>query len=185
MIISILIPTLYERAQQFAILKAHLERQIRECSAHGLVEILVNVDNREKPTGRKRNELLQDAKGEYVVFVDDDDEVPDYYISELLEAAKGKADCMAINGTYTENGGVPIRWEIAIANPYEKIGNIIYRYPNHITPIKREKAIKFSFPDKTFGEDYDWATRVHNSGVLKTETKIEKPMYHYRYVTKK
>ena len=117
--------------------------------------------------------------------MDDDDWVPEYYISEILEGAKAKADCMAINGIYTENGGVPIKWEIAIANQYEKRGEIIYRYPNHITPIKREKVINFSFPSKTFGEDYEWATKIHNAGVLKTEVKINRPMYEYHYKTNK
>lgn len=183
--LSILIPTLFERAAKFATLKAHLENQIRECNAVDIVEILVNVDNREKTTGHKRNELLQEAKGEYVVFVDDDDWVPDYYIREILEAANEGRDCMAINGIYTENGGVPIRWEIAIGNPYAAAGGKFLRYPNHITPIRREKIINFKFPNRTLGEDYDWATRIHEAGVLKTQTVIQKEMYYYHFNSKK
>jgi glycosyltransferase involved in cell wall biosynthesis len=183
MILSILIPTLYERAEKFRKLKAHLEKQIE--NVRDKVEILVNVDNREKTTGQKRNELLQEAKGEYVVFVDDDDWVPDYYISEIMEAAKEGRDCMAINGIYTENGGVPIRWEIAIDNPYADVNGVYKRYPNHITPIKREKILQFKFPDRTLGEDYDWATRVHNSRVLRTQTVIDRPMYEYHYISNK
>ena len=49
--------------------------------------------------------------------------------------------------------------------------------------MKREIAIQVQFPDKYIQEDYEWATEIHNRGLIKTEHKIDKPMYHYKYKT--
>ncbi|SCM92825.1 Uncharacterized protein BWINRASL_01028 [Bacillus mycoides] len=37
------------------------------------VEILVLLENKKRTTGEKRNILVEQAKGEYVAFVDDDE----------------------------------------------------------------------------------------------------------------
>ena len=88
---------------------------------------------------------------------------------------------MAINGTMTTNGRNEERWFIAINNTYEKRNGIYYRYPNHITPIKRELAVKIKFPNKTLGEDFDYATALKKAKLLKTEEVIKLPIYHYQY----
>ncbi len=184
MILSILICSLWKRAGDFARLLNVLDQQLTN-----EVEILTDVDNGEVTTGVKRNRLLQKAKGKYVVFIDDDDLVPHYYIEEILKASKSDADCFAINGTITTDGKNERKWYISKDLPYKESlenGNKIYlRYPNHITTIKREIAQQFLFPDKVHGEDYDWATQLHKSGLIKTEFKIEKPMYYYLYKSSK
>jgi glycosyltransferase involved in cell wall biosynthesis len=181
MILSILIPTLTERVFYLDKLLKQLNKQIEFCNAKDNVEILINSDNREKTTGLKRNELLKIAKGEYVWFIDDDDELYPGAINAVLEAAKKKPDCMAINGTMTTNGRNEERWFIAINNSYEKRNGVYYRYPNHITPIKRELATKIKFPNKTLGEDFDYATALKKAKLLKTEEVIKLPIYHYQY----
>ena len=181
MILSILIPTLTERVFYLDKLLKQLNKQIEFCNAKDKVEILINSDNREKTTGLKRNELLKKAKGEYVWFIDDDDELYPGAINAVLEAAKKKPDCMAINGTMTTNGRNEERWFIAINNSYEKRNGVYYRYPNHITPIRRELATKIKFPNKTLGEDFDYATALKEAKLLKTEEAIKLPIYHYQY----
>lgn len=155
-----------------------LDNQITDYSVDK-IEILVYPDNGEKTTGYKRNELLERAKGKYVVFIDDDDIIPEYYIDEILQGALLDCDSMAINGTMVQNSKV-WTWDIKQGNPYDQIGNHFRRYPNHITPIKREHAIKIKFPDKRVGEDFEWATELRDSGLLKTEYIIERPMYIYK-----
>jgi len=49
-----------------------LRRQCIENSALD-VEVLTSVDNKEKSTGRKRQELLEAATGKYIIFIDDDE----------------------------------------------------------------------------------------------------------------
>lgn len=185
MILSILICTLEERKAQFDSLCADLLMQIKDGYYGNKVEVLYEVDNRELTTGAKRNKLLQRAAGEYCVFIDDDDEVPEYYIEEILKAAKFNCDCMAINGKMTTNGQNEKQWFISLGMPYKadwSTGSEIYlRYPNHITMIKTHIARQFKFADVTIGEDFDWATRIHKSGFLRTQALITKPMYHYRF----
>lgn len=189
-VLSILIPTTYDREEVLSRLLYTLNNQIFACRAVNMVEILIECDNKELPTGTKRNILLVKSKGRYVVSIDSDDEVPTYYIEEILKAAEYDSDCMGINGIMTTNGGDEKRWFIAKDNPYvasrDENGKEIYlRYQNHISPIKRSIAIQFKFPDVYQGEDYSWATAIHESGLIKTETKIEKPMYHYKFMTHK
>lgn len=164
--------------------------QIKNCMATDEVEVLTEIDNREIPTGTKRNILLQRAKGKYVVHVDSDDYIYPYYIREILKASESDCDCMSINGIYTENGLKETQWFISKDNGYcaSKDGNgkeIFLRYPNHITPIRSSIAKQFKFPDIYQGEDYNWATQIHNSRLIKTEVKIYKPLYHYKFKTNK
>jgi glycosyltransferase involved in cell wall biosynthesis len=153
------------------------------------VEILTAIDSGEWTTGRKRNWLLSQAVGDYVVFVDDDDEIPAYYVEELLKAHGSGADCFGINGIITTNGADEKQWFISKDYEYkaeQRDGREVYlRYPNHITPIKRKIALLAEFPDVSHGEDYEWATKIRKTGKIKTECTIERPMYHYKFVTHK
>ena len=81
--LSILICSLYERAGMLSGLLRELHKQIDECNAGEEVEVLTLIDNRERSTGSKRNELYGKAIESYSVSVDDDDKIPPYYISEL------------------------------------------------------------------------------------------------------
>lgn len=174
--LSILIPTLESRKFLLDRLLDNLKSQITDNSK---VEILICSDDGKLSTGHKRNELLKKAKGKYVVFIDDDDEIPDYYISEILEGAKSNCDSMAINGKMIQNKKV-WTWDIRQSNPYSQNGNHFLRYPNHITPILRKHAKKIKFPDKKIGEDFEWATNLKESGLLQTEYIIKRPMYIYK-----
>ncbi len=149
------------------------------------VEILTNIDNRQKSTGKKRQELLNLSQGEYVVFIDDDDSVPDYYISKLLTALESNPDCVSICGTMTTNGAKEIGWRLS--KDYENItitenGKPFYlRKTNHITAVKRNIATLVGFPDKSNAEDKYYSDGINQ--YLKTESIIKQPMYHYKYET--
>lgn len=179
MTLSILICSLQSRNTQLVQLLHHLNTQTQGKP----VEILTNVDNRQSTTGKKRQELLQRAQGKYVVFIDDDDHVPDYYVDEMLIACASDCDCVAINGVMTTNGAHETNWFISkdYQNKDVREGNkmVYYRRTNHITAVKREIALRAGFPDKSNAEDKHYSDRL----VLHTEFKIEKPMYFYRFST--
>lgn len=186
MILSILIPTLYKRAEILFILIDNIERQIKECNAVGLVEILPKLDGGEIPTGTKRNQLVLEAVGKYVVHVDDDDDLPGYYIRESLEALKMDPDALAINGYITHNGMALKRWFISKDLNYCAIRDAsgvetYHRYNNHLSATRRSIALQIKYPDIWIGEDYSYALALHNAGLIKTEVMIEKPMYHYKF----
>lgn len=179
MTLSILICSLSSRYH----LLVELLRTLNAQTEGKPVEILTNVDNRQKTTGQKRQELLQQSQGRYVVFIDDDDTVPDYYVDEMLKACASDCDCIAINGIMTTNGAHETKWFISkdYQNKDVREGNktVYYRRTNHITAVKREIALRAGFPDKSNAEDKHYSDRL----VLKTEFRIEKPMYVYRFST--
>lgn len=178
MILSILIPTIPSREQHLKHLMSLLEPQLTS-----EVEVLVNKDNKEKTTGKKRGELLEQSKGKYICFIDDDDEITTDYISTILEALKSEPDCVGFSGRYTINGVNEIKWRLS--SKYKdcddfSTGTLIYhRRANHLTPVKREYALLAGFPDKSNAEDKWYSERLNQ--YLKNEVYIEKELYHYKY----
>lgn len=150
------------------------------------VEIIVCSDEKKITTGEKRNRLLKIASGKYIIFIDDDDEVPNYYIEQLLIAYESNADCFAINGKMTTDGQKEIKWRLS--KDYDNITikengvDIYLRKTNHITAVKRELALLAPFPNKSNAEDKGYSDALNP--FLKTEYKIELPMYHYKFSTK-
>ena len=142
------------------------------------VEMLANSDNGIKSIGQKRNELLQAAKGDYVVFVDDDDMVSPFYTYGILEALKSNPDCCGIEGIITLRNIGPKKFihSVQYQDWYEK-DDIYYRCPNHLNPIKREIALDTMFINKSWQEDKDFSEAL--KGKLKTEVYIKGPIYFY------
>jgi glycosyltransferase involved in cell wall biosynthesis len=179
--LSILICSLESRSRLLESLKSHLQKQIGTRGEQ--VEIITYVDKRERSTGFKRQWLLNQAHGNYVVFIDDDDWVYDYYIDEMLKACESGCDCFAINGIMTTDGRHETKWFISrtFDNVSVVAGNktIYNRKTNHITGVKREIALRAGFPDKSNAEDKYYSDRLQT----RTEFKIEKPMYIYRFST--
>lgn len=174
--LSVLICTMPHRKQQFDLLVAELQRQIKGRKA----EIIFN-DN-DGTVGSKRQQLLEYAKGEYIVYVDDDDTVSENYISSIFDNMG--ADCIGMKGIMTTNGANSKEWVISMYHDtWHEKDNIFYRHTNHLSPVKRNIAIKVGFNNKSFGEDYDYSMGLR--GLLKSENMIPFPVYHYQYKTGK
>jgi GT2 family glycosyltransferase len=182
--LSILIPTLTNRAMMLGQLLQKLEYQIRTLGPHNEVEVLVFEDNKENPVGFKRNRLLSEAKGDFVVFVDDDDELSDDYVFQIYTAILDhpKVDCIGMRAMITVNGKNPKQVIYSLHNRglYESEG-IYYRPPGHLTPLRRSIAQRYRFPDKNFGEDSEWAMAMVADKAFKTEFFIDKVLYHYKF----
>jgi hypothetical protein len=176
--LSILIATIESRVKLFAELALKLDRQKTP-----QVEILFEVDNKQISIGRKRQILLERAKGDYIVFVDDDDDVSTDYIDEILQAIKAEPDCVGMLIDCDMQG---VKRNAIASLKYKdwgenKDGFKYIRSPYHKTPVKRWIALKAGFADKRFGEDYDYSMKLIKSGLLKTEVMVTKPIYFYRY----
>jgi len=184
--LSILIPTVPQRELLFKELTTYLLWQIGEL-LNKEVELIWDASPvGSMTTGEKRNKLLNEAKGDYVWFIDDDDWISDTAVSDILEGIKTSPDSFAINGTFTENGKNFHKW--FISKDLEYCADIIndeevyLRPPNHITPMKRSIALQIGFPLKSNQEDYDFCMRLKNSKLIQSEYKIDKPIYEYRYI---
>lgn len=189
-LLSILIPTTPDREKVLYELLSELHNQIEKGGYDSFVDILVETDNRELSVGKKRQMLLERAKGKYVIFIDDDDKVSEDYLFEIMEAIKQEPDVITFNGWVETNGANRESFKISKDLPYITIQDAFgkrehLRYPNHIVPVKREIALLIGFRDMRFAEDFDYAKRLKESGLLKKEVYIQKDLYYYLYNSKK
>ena len=185
--LSILICSLVERKDFLDRLMDCLSKQKTD-----EVEIITAIDNREKSIGNKRNELLQQAQGEYIAFIDDDDMVSDNYVQLLLEAIdKSKPDVigmhllMTVDGVNEERTYHSLKYDHWWDEPDpERPGRTRYfRNPNHLNPVKRELALKTPFVDTNWGEDLEYSKAMLQ--FLKSEEYIEQPIYYYLFRSNK
>lgn len=183
---SILICTLEERKNMFDHIYNKLMGQIRTLGLENEIEVLYFCDNRTYSVGYKRNILMQESAGDYVNYVDDDDDVHDNYIQMIYEKLLKSPDCVSLVGIITVNHAKPKVFIHSIKyDRYFSKDNIYYRPPNHLNPIRRTIAAQFVFPEKNFGEDTDWAMQIARSGLIKTEEEITEPYYFYDYIPNK
>ena len=182
-LLSILICTLESRKKTFDLLMGNLNAQLKKKDFYEKVEVLFDKAL-EITIGEKRNNLLDKSSGKFIVFIDDDDDVMDYYIEQIVQTIEEHPliDCIGINGIITFAGANERKWYISkdYGRWYES-ANEYFRTPNHISPIKREIAMLVKFPLLNNSEDF-----IYSMGVLpylKHEIKITHPMYHYKFST--
>lgn len=191
----ILIPTLPERKPLRDRLISEILRQMNKLNLSGGVNeegwhdletdvcILINEDNREKTTGKKRNELIQKADelgAQAVAFVDDDDMIGPTYIQRAMEFVESGLDCAELFGQYYENGKKlnPFHHSLKYDHWFQD-DKMYYRNPNHLSFLRLDKVKDVKYPDITVGEDGQYSIALHKAGVLKTEYPIPEIIYFY------
>jgi hypothetical protein len=168
-----------QRKQSYEALIGVLNSQIKASGASELIEIVTETDNGETSVGKKRNQVLDRARGEYVCFIDDDDMVTDIYISETLNALKNKPDVVELVG-YLPKYDLPFIHNLNCGGHFKKDGTQ-FRTPNHLNTIKTEIARQIRYVEISHGEDQDYSHRLWDSGLMKTESLIGKTMYIYQF----
>lgn len=188
--LSILIPSTHNRDSMLYELIDNLYNQIDEGKLKDEIEIITDIDNFELSVGFKRQRLIEKAKGEYLCFIDSDDLVSKDYIELVYLAITKSPDVVSFNGYMTTDDKSRDNFKIMKDLPYITITDVHgnkehLRFNNHLSPIKREIALKIGYKDLRFAEDYDYAKRLKESFLIKTEYYINSELYHYRYKTKK
>lgn len=182
--LSICICTMESRMQSFENLILNLTLQTKKGKYFDELEILFN-SRMDITTGEKRNRLLESAMGDFVVFIDDDDDISNDYVKKIMTCINQNSDvdCISIEGVITEDGKNEKPWLISIdcKSWYESEGKY-FRTPNHISPVRREHALEAKFPDITYGEDREYSKRIYS--LLKKEAKIKGSIYHYKFINK-
>lgn len=175
--LSICLPTVQNRAPTFAILHAEVLRQ----TAGKPVELVVACDNKEISIGKKRQQLLERATGDYVAFIDDDDWVSTDYVDRILAAVASKPDCVGFEIECRFNGGPPQSAATSIRYPRWADNQDGYRFVRsiyHKSAVRRDLALKAGFPDLRYGED-----RVYSGAVMKlVKTEVFVPHVLYKYL---
>lgn len=145
------------------------------------IQIIVDDSPRGVPTGSKRNNLIARAEGEYIVFVDCDDMVASSYIKDIMWGLQNSPDCVTLRGWMTTNGANRRDWTIKLGSGYYEKDGHYYRWPNHLSVMRKSLVQHIKFPDIWIQEDYIWSKAINDQRVLKTEYHIDKPIYHYDY----
>ena len=178
--LSILVCTLPKRQPQFDALIKVLEDQPDKLKDYFKVQIISDDTDKSLSVGAKRNKLIAAAKGDYVCFIDDDDEIAPTYVRDILEALESNPDAVGFGGYMTTDGRHRKSFEISMRHGYEDRDKY-YRYINHLSPVKREIALRVPYPEVSTGEDFAYSMALKESGLIKTEVYIDKELYHYRF----
>jgi hypothetical protein len=176
---SVLIPTIPGREASLQSLLASLRETLARVAPHLRVEYCIAFDNREKSIGRKRQDLLQGAKGKYMAFIDDDDAITDAYIEDLRDTISGSFHVMRLRGqiqqfTFTHSLENTLSGMMAS-------GEVFLRPPNHLNPMLTDVAKLVPFGDAVRGEDLDWTIRLAKRGFLEREFRSDPSRIHYIY----
>lgn len=162
---------------------AELTKQIKLNNAEDRIEIITETDNGENTVGKKRNNVLDKALGEYICFIDDDDMITEIYVSKILNALQNKPDVVELVG-YLPKYDLPFIHNLNCGGHFRKDGTQ-FRTPNHLNTVKTSIARQVRYPEISHGEDQDYSHRLWNSGLMKTEELIGERMYIYQFDSSK
>lgn len=180
--LSILIPTVIERAAEFHKLRQFLFRQIIDFELEDKVHIDYEQDNKEMSVGKKRDLLYRRARGEYSWMIDDDDWVHYNALPLIIDRLDGKVDCVTFkelcifDGKRVESSNFSLQYG-GWADNEDGFNHV--RTPFFKTPIKTSLCTLVGVNDQRFGEDHDFAQRIQP--YLKTEAYIDEFVYIYRH----
>ncbi len=176
---SVLIPTIPGREASLRHLIMQIREKVSRIAPNLRVEYCVKFDNKEMSIGMKRQQLLQDARGKYTSFVDDDDEITDAYIEDLATTIRGNYHVMRLRGQiaqYTFTHSLENRLDGLMARD-----TVFLRPPNHLNPMMADIAKLIHFKDAHRGEDLEWTLRLARSTFLRLEYQTNADRIHYIY----
>lgn len=189
---SVLILSIPERFRLLEALMNRLQEQVDASGQGESVEILVLMDNRSKGISEKRNDLLRMARGQYIAFLDDDDQVSEEYLGRILSAIDQHlgVDCISFD-QWCSIDGQPMNVQFGIGNPHEQLwrnadGTLgdLKRPPYHMCVWRAGIAKSEMFHpvydvNGQSSEDIDWLMRLYPK--VQTEHHIDAALHGYIY----
>ncbi len=146
------------------------------------VEILISIDSGTLSIGQKRQRLLEHSIGQYACFIDDDDEVPAFYVTSILDSLQcnREATHCSLNGQLIWPNGLHQAFEHSTRHvKWETKNGMHFRPPNHLNAIRRDLALQAGFSDNNFGEDREYSEKLRDLGVLTCEAYVVPILYFY------
>lgn len=183
---DILIPTLGQRVDRFTNLATKILNQTWPYG--GGVRVIALYNNGERSLGEIRQALVRSSNASYVSFVDDDDDVPPYFVDEVMKAIyhpnwlDAPVDYVGWQMQCYVDGAAlkPTYHSLRYAGwSDDSVG--YYRDVSHLNPTLREHALRADFRRGEPPEDVSWADQVRGS--LITESYVDKVMYYYHSST--
>jgi glycosyltransferase involved in cell wall biosynthesis len=151
--------------------------------AQGLpVEILLLLDNKARSVGLKRDALVQSSRGEYVAFVDDDDDVDHNYIELILDAASSHPDVIVFDTLVSLNDGPIVRCSHDLDFPNDQYNPAGFRRGAwQMHAWRGDLARSVHFPDNVHAQAEDWPWCEALGKLARSSVKIPRALYFYRY----
>jgi len=179
---SILILGISERFDNIKNLILKLETQIKKINLKKEIEILTLIDNKVRTVGKKRQSLIDISNGEFISFIDDDDDVSDDFIETVYETIKVNNNVDVITfkqiAKINNNPDTPIVFSLKHDTNEEYIaGRITKRKPFHMCVWNSKLAKSIKFPDISKTEDWFWLKQLCEKA--KTEHHIDKFLHYY------
>lgn len=182
-LLSILIPTVHGRIDQFEKLEHFIKEQIHEYDLADKVEIISLADNKEMTIGEKRNKLYRKANGLYSWQIDDDDWLHYQAIPMIVDELKAEdCDCVGFkelcifDGKRVESSNFSLKYPGWMDN-YDGFNHV--RTPFFKTPIKTRLCLQASVQPIRFGEDHQFAQDIYP--LLFVENYINEFIYIYQH----
>jgi len=179
---SILIPTIPGREKGLSEVIATIREKVGRVAPDLRYEFCLAFDNREMSIGKKRQQLLEKAKGKYLSFIDDDDTITDAYIEDLWATIQGGYHTMRLRGQmsqYTFVHSTEIQLSFPMATNTDP--PVFQRPPNHLNPMLSDVAKLVPFKDAVNGEDLDWTLSLYKAKFIETEYRGDPSRIHYIY----
>ena len=179
---SVLIPTIPGRETKLHTLIMSIREKVARICPDLRVEICLSFDNRETSIGLKRQTLLNQAKGKYLSFIDDDDTITDAYVEDVWACFQGGYHTMRLRGQmkeYTFTHSVNVKLSDPMATKDDP--PVFQRPPNHLNPMFSDIAKFIPFKDALRGEDLDWTLTMLKSNFLQSEYTSDPSRIHYNY----
>lgn len=146
------------------------------------VEHLVFLDNKKRSIGYKREALVNIARGRYIAFVDDDDDISDDYINSIVQATYSNADVITFDQYcyYNDHPVTIVNFSLQHKENEGYVpGSTIKRMPFHVCAWKASIGKRHKFVNKNYSEDWYWAEKLIKES--KTEYHIDKILHTYVY----
>ena len=180
---SILIYLEPHKLEAYNNLHAMLLTQIEACGLQDEIEILTHTKTSSAECRYLAfNQLMNTSSGRYVQFIDPSDTIHDSFIELVYEKMQKNPDCVGLHATVTFKGNSP---QIVVHSRqydhYFEKDAVYFRPPNTLNPIKRFIAIQFPFHEEIEQYDLEWAKRLTQSQLIRTEETIEIPFYFFRH----
>jgi len=173
---TICIASVPQRCKQLEALTDVLLPQVDKYK--GQVEVLLFFNNFEYSLGYLRQAMLEEARGEYICHIDDDDMVPDDFVDTIFPLLDG-VDYIGFKVKFIDSGKdmKPVYHRLEYTTWHEDDAGY-YRGITHLNPIRTALARESKFPiEYNIGEDAEWARNAK----AKTEHYIDREMYIYNH----
>jgi len=177
--LSILMPAMADR--NWVSLADKLHTQAAACKG---VEFLLDVDSGKVTSGIKRQRLAESARGDYIAFVDDDDDVSDDYAASLLSRLTYKPDVVTFDLEQTTNG-VPKNTQsfgLSHTEGTRTSDGMQLMQANHLCAWRRDLALSVAWdPRLGYADDQIWYRPLLGSIETAKESHIPRVLYRYDF----